>query len=240
MSLEVYYDLFSQPSRAVVLFCKVNRIPFTPKPVALKKCEYCLLAHFFHCDKNLICSFVYMSVNCTLCWCGPNPYLIVCQCMISASVSHGLLDTQSVGLYWWLLFSKPQLQFWLQLGGQMLISCTTSPIMTFFFLMWCIIICFICVVISLILWFLLYSLVVWILKFWFVLHYSCMCVYIIAIVCVCFNCSNPICHRTYQCLNVFIIQFMPLCCFILMKDILVYNMSFMCDTLLAFLHGHVC
>ncbi|XP_071789772.1 glutathione S-transferase theta-1-like [Asterias amurensis] len=39
MSLEVYYDLFSQPSRAVVLFCKVNGIPFIPKPVTLKKYE---------------------------------------------------------------------------------------------------------------------------------------------------------------------------------------------------------
>ncbi|XP_033626981.1 glutathione S-transferase theta-1-like isoform X1 [Asterias rubens] len=40
MSLKVYYDLMSQPARAVVLFCKANKIPFTPKPVALRKYEH--------------------------------------------------------------------------------------------------------------------------------------------------------------------------------------------------------
>ncbi|XP_038053800.1 glutathione S-transferase theta-1-like isoform X2 [Patiria miniata] len=39
MSLKVYFDLMSQPARAVVLFCKVNKIPFTPKPIALRKYE---------------------------------------------------------------------------------------------------------------------------------------------------------------------------------------------------------
>lgn len=37
LGLKVYYDLMSQPSRAVILFLKANRIPFTPKPVALRK-----------------------------------------------------------------------------------------------------------------------------------------------------------------------------------------------------------
>ncbi|XP_022085891.1 glutathione S-transferase theta-1-like isoform X2 [Acanthaster planci] len=40
MSLKVYFDLMSQPSRAVMLFCKVNKIPFTPKPIALRKNEH--------------------------------------------------------------------------------------------------------------------------------------------------------------------------------------------------------
>ena len=35
--LNVYFDLMSQPSRAVVLFLKINSIPFTEKPVALRK-----------------------------------------------------------------------------------------------------------------------------------------------------------------------------------------------------------
>lgn len=40
VGLKVYYDLMSQPSRAVVLFLKANNIPFTPKPVALRKGEH--------------------------------------------------------------------------------------------------------------------------------------------------------------------------------------------------------
>lgn len=36
-SLKFYYDLMSQPSRAVYLFLKVNKIPFEPKPVAIRK-----------------------------------------------------------------------------------------------------------------------------------------------------------------------------------------------------------
>lgn len=35
--LKVYYDLMSQPSRAVVLFLKANNIPFVDKAVALRK-----------------------------------------------------------------------------------------------------------------------------------------------------------------------------------------------------------
>jgi len=38
--LRVYYDLMSQPSRAVYLFLKANKIPFTSKPVALRKGEH--------------------------------------------------------------------------------------------------------------------------------------------------------------------------------------------------------
>lgn len=38
--LKVYYDLMSQPSRAVILFLKANSIPYTPKPVALRKGEH--------------------------------------------------------------------------------------------------------------------------------------------------------------------------------------------------------
>jgi len=40
LGLKVYYDLMSQPSRAVILFLKANKIPFTPKPVALRKGEH--------------------------------------------------------------------------------------------------------------------------------------------------------------------------------------------------------
>jgi glutathione S-transferase len=38
--LKVYYDLMSQPSRAVYLFLKVNNLPFVNKPVALRKGEH--------------------------------------------------------------------------------------------------------------------------------------------------------------------------------------------------------
>ncbi|XP_071445891.1 glutathione S-transferase theta-1 [Hetaerina americana] len=38
--LKVYFDLMSQPSRAVVLFLKINNIPYEPCPVALRKGEH--------------------------------------------------------------------------------------------------------------------------------------------------------------------------------------------------------
>jgi len=38
--LRVYYDLMSQPSRAVYIFLKANKIPFNSKPVALRKGEH--------------------------------------------------------------------------------------------------------------------------------------------------------------------------------------------------------
>ncbi|XP_046568604.1 LOW QUALITY PROTEIN: glutathione S-transferase theta-1-like [Haliotis rubra] len=40
MALKVYYDLLSQPSRAVYMFMKFNKIPFEDKPVALRKGEH--------------------------------------------------------------------------------------------------------------------------------------------------------------------------------------------------------
>ncbi|XP_029639769.1 glutathione S-transferase theta-1 [Octopus sinensis] len=39
-SLKVYYDLLSQPSRAIYIFLKINNIPFIDKPVALRKVEH--------------------------------------------------------------------------------------------------------------------------------------------------------------------------------------------------------
>ena len=39
MALKVYYDLMSQPSRAVYIFLRCNNIPFTEQPVALRKLE---------------------------------------------------------------------------------------------------------------------------------------------------------------------------------------------------------
>ncbi|KAG8225500.1 hypothetical protein J437_LFUL014136 [Ladona fulva] len=39
-SLKVYFDLLSQPSRALVLFLKVNNIPYQSCPVALRKGEH--------------------------------------------------------------------------------------------------------------------------------------------------------------------------------------------------------
>ena len=36
-ALKLYFDLMSQPSRAVYMFLKVNQIPFEEKPVALRK-----------------------------------------------------------------------------------------------------------------------------------------------------------------------------------------------------------
>ncbi|ELT90456.1 hypothetical protein CAPTEDRAFT_173236 [Capitella teleta] len=38
--LKLYYDLMSQPARAVFMFLKSNNIPFEPKPVALRKGEH--------------------------------------------------------------------------------------------------------------------------------------------------------------------------------------------------------
>lgn len=40
MALKVYFDLMSQPSRAVYIFLKMNNIPFVPKPVALRSGEH--------------------------------------------------------------------------------------------------------------------------------------------------------------------------------------------------------
>lgn len=37
MALKVYYDLMSQPSRAVYMFLKLNKIPFEDKVLALRK-----------------------------------------------------------------------------------------------------------------------------------------------------------------------------------------------------------
>ena len=42
MSVKLFADIMSQPARAVLLFCRANRnfIPFTLKPVALRKCKF--------------------------------------------------------------------------------------------------------------------------------------------------------------------------------------------------------
>ncbi|XP_041379238.1 glutathione S-transferase theta-1-like [Gigantopelta aegis] len=40
MALKFYFDLMSQPSRAVYMFLKLNSIPFEAKPVALRKGEH--------------------------------------------------------------------------------------------------------------------------------------------------------------------------------------------------------
>ncbi|RUS85730.1 hypothetical protein EGW08_006524 [Elysia chlorotica] len=40
MPLRVYYDLMSQPSRAVYIFLRLNNVPFEAKPVALRKGEH--------------------------------------------------------------------------------------------------------------------------------------------------------------------------------------------------------
>ena len=37
MALKYYFDLMSQPSRAVYIFLKANNIQFEAKPVALRK-----------------------------------------------------------------------------------------------------------------------------------------------------------------------------------------------------------
>lgn len=37
MPLKVYYDYMSQPSRAVIIFLKFNKIPYVDCPVALRK-----------------------------------------------------------------------------------------------------------------------------------------------------------------------------------------------------------
>ena len=91
MSLEVYYDLFSQPSRAVVLFCKVNGIPFIPKPVTLKKCEYFYFNTFFHHDPcRDICSPPYVG--------EPIPVSIGCQSWVVCQVV--TLTTSSIYNVW--------------------------------------------------------------------------------------------------------------------------------------------
>lgn len=40
--LKVYFDLMSQPCRAVMLFLKVNNISFSEKPIDLRHGECCL------------------------------------------------------------------------------------------------------------------------------------------------------------------------------------------------------
>ena len=40
MSLKIFADLMSQPSRAVVLFCRVAKIPHEFKPLMLKNGEH--------------------------------------------------------------------------------------------------------------------------------------------------------------------------------------------------------
>lgn len=40
MALKYYFDLMSQPSRAVYIFLKANNIKFEPKPIALRKGEH--------------------------------------------------------------------------------------------------------------------------------------------------------------------------------------------------------
>ncbi|XP_021368539.1 glutathione S-transferase theta-3-like [Mizuhopecten yessoensis] len=40
MALTLYYDLMSQPSRAVYIFLQINNISFTAKPVALRNDEH--------------------------------------------------------------------------------------------------------------------------------------------------------------------------------------------------------
>uniref|UniRef100_A0A182YTV0 GST N-terminal domain-containing protein n=1 Tax=Biomphalaria glabrata TaxID=6526 RepID=A0A182YTV0_BIOGL len=39
-TLRLYYDLLSQPSRAVYIFLRLNNVSFEPKPVALRKDEH--------------------------------------------------------------------------------------------------------------------------------------------------------------------------------------------------------
>ncbi|RZC33372.1 glutathione S-transferase theta-1 [Asbolus verrucosus] len=38
--MKLYFDFFSQPSRALYIFLKINKIPFEPCPVALQKGEH--------------------------------------------------------------------------------------------------------------------------------------------------------------------------------------------------------
>ena len=40
MPLNYYFDLMSQPSRAVYMFLNINKVPFVSKPVALRKGEH--------------------------------------------------------------------------------------------------------------------------------------------------------------------------------------------------------
>ena len=39
-SLKIFADLMSQPSRAVVLFCRAAKVPHEFKPIMLKKGEH--------------------------------------------------------------------------------------------------------------------------------------------------------------------------------------------------------
>lgn len=41
--LKLYYDLMSQPSRALYMFVKLNKIPFEDKAVALRSGNYLLI-----------------------------------------------------------------------------------------------------------------------------------------------------------------------------------------------------
>lgn len=47
--LKLYFDLLSQPSRSVYMFLKASKIPFTPKPVALRKgIRHCWLLYLVY------------------------------------------------------------------------------------------------------------------------------------------------------------------------------------------------
>ncbi|BFZ04738.1 hypothetical protein BsWGS_07777 [Bradybaena similaris] len=40
MPLRYYFDILSQPSRAVYIFLRLNNVPFEPKPIAMRKGEH--------------------------------------------------------------------------------------------------------------------------------------------------------------------------------------------------------
>ena len=49
--LEVYYDFISEPSRAVVAFCKINKIPFEPKVMSVFNGD-CMKPEFIELNPN--------------------------------------------------------------------------------------------------------------------------------------------------------------------------------------------
>lgn len=68
--LKLYYDLMSQPSRAVYIFLKVNNIPFEAIQIAIRNGRYIL----FH--SYLLFGYVTRFI---LRLCNPNTYPITIQ-----------------------------------------------------------------------------------------------------------------------------------------------------------------
>ena len=53
MSLKLFVDLMSQPSRGLLIFCKVANIPFNLHSIRLAKVPVALISVWAYCEKLL-------------------------------------------------------------------------------------------------------------------------------------------------------------------------------------------